>query len=110
MTFLVVDCSFAYNAILGRPILNTWKAVTSTYHLMIKFPIDYGVNELHGNQIATRECCIAMLEMDDHLQTMNIEEQRTMTKPVERLKEIPLDSSRLDRTTRIDTLASPTFA
>ena len=27
-TFLVVDCSFAYNAILGRPTLNSWKAVS----------------------------------------------------------------------------------
>ena len=41
--FLVVDCSSAYNAILGRPTLNSWKAVTSTYHLMIKFPTKYGV-------------------------------------------------------------------
>ena len=46
MTFLVVDYSFAYNAILGRPTLNSWKAVISTYHLMIKFPTDYGVGEL----------------------------------------------------------------
>ena len=45
VTFLVVDCSSAYNAILGRPTLNSWKAVTSTYHLMIKFPTDYGVGE-----------------------------------------------------------------
>ena len=63
--FLVVDCSFAYNAILGRPTLNSWKAVTSTYHLMIKFPTEYGVGELQGNQIAARECYIAMLEMED---------------------------------------------
>ena len=41
VTFLVVDCSFAYNAILGRLTLNSWKTVTSTYHLMIKFPIEY---------------------------------------------------------------------
>ena len=46
VTFLVVDCSSAYNAILGRPTLNSWKAVTSTYHLMIKFPTEYGVGEL----------------------------------------------------------------
>ena len=45
VTFLVVDDSSAYNAILGRPTLNSWKAVTSTYHLMIKFPTDYGVGE-----------------------------------------------------------------
>ena len=107
VTFLVDDCMSAYNAIFGQFTLNAWKAVTLTYHLMIKFPTNYGVGELRGDQIAAHECYIAML--DDHLQTMNIEEQRTMTKPVERLKEIPLDSSRLDRTTRIDTLASPTF-
>ena len=46
MTFLVVDCSSAYNAILGRPTLNSWKAVTSTYHLMIKFPTNYEVGKL----------------------------------------------------------------
>ena len=73
VTFLVVDCSSAYNAILGRPILNSWKAVISTYHLMIKFPTDYGVGELWGNQVAARECYVAMMEMDDHLQAMSIE-------------------------------------
>ena len=49
VTFLVVDCSSAYNAILGRPTLNSWKAVTSTYHLMIKFPTEYGVGEVRGD-------------------------------------------------------------
>ena len=43
VTFLVVDCSSAYNGILGRPTLNSWKAATSTYHLMIKFPTEYGI-------------------------------------------------------------------
>ena len=46
VTFLVVDCSSAYNSILGRPTLNSWKAATSTYHLMIKFPTEYGIGEL----------------------------------------------------------------
>nr|XP_023884102.1 uncharacterized protein LOC111996366 [Quercus suber] len=108
VTFLVVDCSSAYNAIIGQPTLNSWKAITSTYHLMIKFPTKYGVGELLGDQITTREYYIAMLEMADHLQTMSIEEQRTRAEPVERLEEIPLDSSRLNRTTRIGTLARPT--
>ncbi|XP_023895822.1 uncharacterized protein LOC112007679 [Quercus suber] len=49
MTFLVVDCSSAYNAIIGRLSLNSWKAATSTYHLMIKFSTDYGVDELRGD-------------------------------------------------------------
>ena len=67
VTFLVVDYSSTYNAILGRPTLNSWKAITSTYHLMIKFPTDYRVGELYENQVAAHECYIAMMEMDDHL-------------------------------------------
>ena len=72
VTFLVVDCSSVYNGILERPTLNSWKAATSTYHLMIKFPIVYGIRELRGDQVAARECYIAMLEMEDHHQTMCI--------------------------------------
>ena len=49
VTLLVVDCSSAYNGILGRPTLNSWKATTSTYHLMIKFPTEYGIGELRGD-------------------------------------------------------------
>ena len=60
-------------------------------HLMIKFPTKYGVGELHGNQVAARECYIAMLEMDDHQQTMCIREQRTVAEPVEELEEVILD-------------------
>ena len=55
VSFLVVDCSSAYNAILGQPTLNLWKAVTSTYHLMIKFPTEYGVGEVRRDQVAARE-------------------------------------------------------
>ena len=107
VTFLVVDCSFSYNAILGRHTLNSWKVVTSTYHLMIKFPTDYCVGELRGNQVAAHECYVSMMEMDDHLQAMNIEEHRTATEPVEKLEEVLLDDSDHKRTTKIGTLASP---
>ena len=34
---------------------------------MIKFPTEYGVGEVRGDQVVARECYIAMLEMDDHL-------------------------------------------
>ena len=49
VTFLVVDCTSTYNVIFRWPTLNLWKAVTSTYHLMIKFSTDYGVGELRGH-------------------------------------------------------------
>ena len=107
VTFLMVDCLSAYNAILGRPTLNSWKVVTSTYHLMIKFPTDYGVGELRGNQVAAHECYVVMMEMDNHLQAMSIEEHRTTTDPVEKLEEVFLDDSNHERTTKIRTLASP---
>ena len=66
ITFLVIDYLSTYNAILGRPTLNSWNAVTLTYHLMIKFPTEYGVGEVRRNQVAARKCYIAMLEMDNH--------------------------------------------
>ena len=46
VTFLVLNYSSAYNAILGHPTLTSWKVITSTYHLMIKFPTEYGVGEV----------------------------------------------------------------
>ena len=106
VTFLVVGCLSAYNAILGRATLNSWKSVTLTYHLMLKFPTDYGVGELRGNQVAARECYLAMMEMDDHLQAMSIEEHRMAMEPVENLEGVLLDDSKLDRMTKIGTLAN----
>ena len=94
VSFLVVDCSATYNAILGHPTLNSWKTITSTYHLMIKFPTKYRVEEVRGDQVTARECYIAMLEMDDRLQIMCIEKQRTVAEPKEGLEEVLLDNSR----------------
>ena len=74
---------------------------------MIKFLTNYEVGELRGNQVAARECYVAMMEMDDHLQAMSIEEHRTMTEPVEKLEEVFLDDSNHEQTTKIGTLANP---
>ena len=54
--FLVVDRPSAYNIIIGWPTLNKLKAVTSTYHLMMKFPTKQGLGELRGNQIIAQRC------------------------------------------------------
>ena len=56
--------------------------------------------------MAAWECYIAMLEMEDHQQTMCIRKQRTIVEPVEELEEVTLDESRPGRTTRMGTLAS----
>ena len=61
LDFLVVDCPFSYNVIIGRPMLNHWKATTSTYCLKVKFPTENGVGEVKGDQVLARECYQAML-------------------------------------------------
>ena len=74
---------------------------------MVKFLTDYGVGELCGSQVAARECYVAMMEMEDQVQAMNIEEHRMMTETVEKLEEILLDNSDLDRKSKIGTLVNP---
>ena len=101
VNFLVVDCSSSYNAIIGRPTLNSWKAVTSTYHLLVKFPTEYGIGEVQGDQLAAKECYLAMLAMDEQIQMMNIEERRIVPEPTETLEDIPLDENDPGKSTRI---------
>ena len=81
--------------------MNNWKAVTSTYHLSIKFPTEYGVGEVQGDQLAVRECYLAMLAMDEQAQTMNIEERRIVAEPTEVLEDISLDENDPRKSTRI---------
>ena len=61
---------------------------------MIKFPTEYDIRELRGDQVAARECYIAMLEMENHQQTMCIEDQQTMAEPMEELEVVTLDESK----------------
>ena len=107
VTFLVVDCSSTYNAIIGRPTLNAWRAATSTYHLLLKFPTDCGIGEVHGDQMVAWECNVAILEMEEQMTTMKIEERRVNVKPMEGLETISLDDEHVDRITCIGTQASP---
>ena len=46
--------------------------------------------------------------MDDHQQTICIEEQQAIAEPVEELEEITLDESKPERTTKIGTLSNRT--
>ena len=105
--FLVVNCPSAYNAIIGRPTLNRLRAVTSTYHLLLKFPIEHGIGEVRGDQVTARECYLASLESEGQNQTMTIEEQKILVKPSEELDTIELEEGRPERTTKIGAKLPP---
>ena len=67
VNFLIVDCLSSYNAIIGRPTLNSWKTVTSTYHLSVKFPMEYRIGQVQWDHLTARECYLATLAMDEHV-------------------------------------------
>nr|XP_025632973.1 uncharacterized protein LOC112727450 [Arachis hypogaea] len=55
--YLVVDCFSPYNVILGRPFLNKFAAIVSTYHLCVKFPVqDNRIATIHGDLQEARQC------------------------------------------------------
>ena len=99
----MVDCSSSYNAIIRRPTLNNWKVVTSTYHLSIKFLTKHGIGQVQGDQLVARECYLAMLAMDEQVQTMSIEERRVVAEPTEVLEDVLLQEDDPENFTRIKT-------
>ena len=99
----MVDCSSSYNAIIRRPTLNNWKTVTSTYHLSIKFLTKHGIGQVQGDQLAARECYLAMFAMDEQVQKMSIEETRVVVEPTEVLEDVLLQEDDPENFTRIKT-------
>uniref|UniRef100_A0A2N9GIS8 Integrase catalytic domain-containing protein n=1 Tax=Fagus sylvatica TaxID=28930 RepID=A0A2N9GIS8_FAGSY len=99
--FLVVNCPSAYNAIIGRPTLNRLRAVTSTYHLLLKFPTEHGIGEVRGDQVAARECYLASLGSEGRNQTMTIEERKITVKSSEQLETVRLEDGNPERTTKV---------
>ena len=100
----MVDCLSSYNVIIGRPTLNRWKAVTSTYCLKVKFPTDNGVGEVKGDQILARECYqVVLVAKENH--TWMIEEKGE--NKMEALETVALTEDETIKTTRIGTMLSP---
>nr|GEW24705.1 hypothetical protein [Tanacetum cinerariifolium] len=56
MEFSIVKCCSHYNVILGRTRMRSFKAVGSTIHSMIKFPIASGVVTLKTSGESLKEC------------------------------------------------------
>ncbi|XP_073131021.1 uncharacterized protein [Henckelia pumila] len=62
--FTLVEAPSSYNVILGRPTMNAFRAVASTYHQKIKFPVGYKVGEVRGDQPSFRKCYAEMVKVD----------------------------------------------
>ena len=54
--FLVIDQPSAFNAVLKRLSLREFRAITSIYHLLMKFPTPNRVGGVKGNQQEVRQC------------------------------------------------------
>ena len=59
--FIVVDAFSPYTAIMGRPLLHTLGAVSSTLHQKVKYPSGYQVLEILGSQSMARQCLVAAI-------------------------------------------------
>lgn len=112
VNFLVVDCPSAYNAIVGRTALNKFKAVTSTYHLRIKFPTESGVGCAKGDQKEAHECYIASLKGEISKEALVIEEleprdeqELRRGEPVEALEDVMVGKPEQSRVVQIGTAA-----
>ena len=60
--FLIVDAPSAYNMLLSRASLTTIRAISSAYHMVIKFPTANGVGMVRGNRRVARECYSASMK------------------------------------------------
>ncbi|XP_073017934.1 uncharacterized protein [Primulina eburnea] len=63
-SFTVVNSPSSYNIILGRPAMNELRAVASTYHQKIKFPVGARVGEVRGDQPSSRKCYVEAVRAD----------------------------------------------
>ncbi|XP_070026640.1 uncharacterized protein [Nicotiana sylvestris] len=54
--FQVVEMDMTYNMILGRPWIHEMDVVPSTIHQVIKFPSQWGIRQIRGDQQASRNC------------------------------------------------------
>ncbi|GJX28118.1 reverse transcriptase domain-containing protein [Tanacetum coccineum] len=76
MDFMVVRSTSPYNGIIGRPGLRKMKAVPSTTHGMIKFPVMGGTLTLRSSKIIPIECAMVSGPEDQPPPVNKVEEER----------------------------------
>ena len=74
--FLVINQPSTFNAVLGRSSLRALKAITSIYHLLMKFPTPNGVGHVRGNQDEARRCYSQVIRNTSRPRQLNIVDQQ----------------------------------
>ncbi|XP_074362650.1 uncharacterized protein LOC141702951 [Apium graveolens] len=72
--FHVISANSSNNAILGRTTISALEAITSIPHLKMKFPTEFGVGEMCGDQAISRQCYFTTVvpkKQDCDSQTVN---------------------------------------
>ncbi|KAL2228350.1 UNVERIFIED_CONTAM: Retrovirus-related Pol polyprotein from transposon gypsy [Sesamum indicum] len=109
MKSLVVNTPFAYNVILGKPGLNLFRAVISTYHMKMKFPTENGTRELASDLREARKCYNLSLKGEPSRKKRKVKEdaeprpyETEHLKPSDEYKMVQLVPDEPDKTTRIE--------
>ncbi|GFY99208.1 hypothetical protein Acr_13g0006090 [Actinidia rufa] len=89
LDFIMVDCPSPYNAILGRLTLGRTRAITSTYHLKMKFPTSTRIGEIVDAEIGALR--------DEIEETLLDPRESKNTKPLEEITPVSIHPDFLDR-------------
>ncbi|XP_043815061.1 uncharacterized protein LOC122724387 [Manihot esculenta] len=103
--FLVAKLPLSYNAILGRPALFDFEAVTSIRYLTMKFPTEAGAGIARGSQEETRAVYLATVAelvsteegLDSEVLEVRDEKTEARTELVEELEIFPLSEVETDK-------------
>ena len=60
--FIVVDAYSPYTAIVAKPWLHTFGAVSSTLHQKVKYSSKGQIKEILGDQSLARQCLVAAIQ------------------------------------------------
>ncbi|XP_028092886.1 uncharacterized protein LOC114293065 [Camellia sinensis] len=60
--FTVIDTPSLYNIVLGRPWLHAMRVVPSTLHQLLRFPTEFGIEEVKRNQVQAKNCSITAMK------------------------------------------------
>ncbi|XP_028069020.1 uncharacterized protein LOC114271605 [Camellia sinensis] len=71
--FLVVKLPSSYIPIMGRTWLHTLQVVPSTYHQLLRFPTERGIEQIRGSQKSAQACYLLAAKTKKELEESSIE-------------------------------------